>query len=192
MREPELSKEVMALAERAARLCVARAPAPVVLPGLPQSDVLPAHEASILDEAGLDISGDVARGHADPAAQTVVDVMHMLSSARTVRETAHVLGVSASGVRQRIRRRSLAAICENGHYLVPRFQFAGNRLVRSFDRVYSATPPDLPLVVFYRWFVQPCPDLPTGGEAQDCNLSPRAWLVAGCNSGPVENLAALL
>ncbi|MDZ7790285.1 MAG: hypothetical protein U5L08_07310 [Xanthomonadales bacterium] len=80
MREPELSKEVMALAERAARLCVARAPAPIVLPALPQSDVLPAHEASILDEAGLDISEDLARGHADPAAQTVVDVMHMLSS----------------------------------------------------------------------------------------------------------------
>lgn len=192
MREPAVSKEVMALAERAARLYMESASAPNVLPGLSQRDALPAHEAAILDQAGLDISTAVAGGEVDPAAETVVDYMDMLSSAMTVREAAEVLGVSARGVRNRIRERSLAAIHENGRYLVPRFQFDGHELVRSFDHVFGATAPDLPLVAFYRWFTYPSPDLPAGRGVRHRNLSPRAWLLAGLDSDPVERMAALL
>lgn len=192
MREPELSKEVMALAERASRLYLACGSGGVVLPGLPQSDVLPGHEASILDEAGLGISDAVARGAEDPAAEAVVDFMDMLSSALTVRETANVLGVSRSAVRARIRGRTLAAISEKRRYRVPRFQFHGHRLVPSFGRVYSATPEDLPLVVFYRWFIQRSPDLSGGRQAHERDLSPREWLLAGFDTGTVEKLAALL
>lgn len=192
MREPAVSKEVMALAERAARLYLESASAPTVLSRPAQSDALPAHEASILDQAGLDISADVAGGEIDPAAETVVDYMDMLSSAMTVREAANVLGLGAGSVRQRIRERSLAAMLENGRYLVPGFQFDGPRLVRSLDRVYRATPPDLPLAVFYRWFTHPSPDLPVGRRACNRDLSPREWLLAGLDSSPVQRLAALL
>lgn len=182
----------MALAERAARLYLESASAPTVFSRPAQSDVLSAHEASILDQAGLGISAAVAGRQIDPAAETVVDYMDMLSSAMTVREAANVLGLGAGSVRQRIRERSLAAIHENGSYLVPGFQFDGPRLVRSFGRIYGTTSPDLPLVVFYRWFTFPSPDLPARRGARCRNLSPREWLDAGLASGPVERMAALL
>lgn len=192
MREPEVSKEVMALAERAARLYIKSASAPSILIEMAQSDALPAHEASILDQAGLEISAAVAGGEVDPAAETVVDYMDMLASAMTVREAADVLGFGARSIRQKIRERSLAVIHENGQYLVPGFQFEVRELVRSFDRVYRATPPDLPLVVFYRWFTHPSPDLPAGRRARNRDLSPREWLLAGLDFGPPQRMAALL
>jgi hypothetical protein len=192
MREPEVSKEVMALAERAARLYMESASAPSILIGMAQNDALPAHEASILDQSGLKISAAVVGGGVDPAAETVVDYMNILSAAMTVLEAADVLGLGAWSVRQQIRERSLAAIHENGHYLLPGFQFEGRRLVRSFARVYRATQPDLPLVVFYRWFTHPSPDLPARQKARNNDLSPREWLLAGLDSTPVQRMAALL
>ena len=192
MHEAELSEEVMALAERAARLYVERGSAPVALPGIPQEEALPAAEASILDKAGLDISDAVEKGEADPAAEAVEEYMEILASAMTVRATAGALGVDPSRVRQLIRGRSMAAIAEKRLYLIPRFQFAGARLIPSFESIYRATSPDVPLILFYRWFTQPSPDLPADEQDQDRNFSPREWLLAGFDPAPVERMAGLL
>lgn len=192
VREPKPSKEVTELAERAARLYVEGASSWVVRAALSQSNALPEHEGWILNQAGLDVSDTVARGDADPAAEAVVDCMNMLSSSVTVRQAADLLGISPSGVRRRIRRRFLAGIYEHGCYLVPHFQFDSDGLVPSFEDVYSVTPFDMPLIVFFRWFVQPSPDLPAGGQAKHRNLSPREWLLAEFDAGPVQGMAAVL
>lgn len=192
MIEAELSKEVKALAERAARLYVERGTAPVVLPGIPQTEALPAEEASLLDAAGLDISEAVASGESDPAAEAVEEYMEILASSMTVQDAADMLRVDPSRIRQLIRERSMAAISEKGRYLIPQFQFAGNRLIPSFEAVYGAASPDVPLILFYRWFTQPTPDLPDGEDEQDRDLSPREWLIAGFDPAPVQRMAALL
>ena len=191
MHEAELSKEVKALAERAARLYVERG-APVVLPGIPQPEALPAEEASILDAAGLDISEAVASGESDPAAEAVEEYMEILASSVTVQDASEMLRVDRSRIRQMIRGRSMAAILEKQRYLIPQFQFAGDRLIPSFESVYSAASPDVPLILFYRWFTQPSPDLSGGEDDQDRDLTPREWLVAGLDPAPVQRMAALL
>ena len=190
MREAELSEEVKVLAERAARLYVERGASPVVLPGMPQTEALPAEEASILDAAGLDISEAVANGESDPAAETVEDYMEILASSMSVQEAAAILRVDPSRIRQMIRGRSMAAISERGRYLIPKFQFSGDRLIPSFESVYSAASSDVPLILFYRWFTQPSPDLPQGEDEQGPDLSPREWLLAGFDPAPVQTCLA--
>jgi len=188
----ELDKEVKALADRAARLYVERGAAPVVLPGIPQTEALPPEEAALLDAAGLDIAEGVATGESDPAAEGVEEFMEILASSMTVQQVSAMLGVDPSRIRQMIRGRTMAAISEKGRYLIPRFQFAGNRLIPSFETIYNATSPDVPLILFYRWFTQSSPDLPDGEDATGRDHSPREWLLAGFDPAPVQRMAALL
>lgn len=190
MRIDALNEQVKILAERAARLYVKSGSGRFAPPGLPQSNALPPAEARALDKAGLDIDDRVASGAADPAAETVQEYMGILASAMTVRDAAGLLGVDPSRIRQMIRDRSLAAIEENHRYLIPRFQFVNDRPIPSFSSVFSATPGDVPLILFYRWFVQPSCDLPAGEEQRD--MSPREWLLSGYDPEVVVKIASLL
>lgn len=191
-RGPELSQAVKDLAERAARLYVQRRAAAGAQSEGAGLDALPPHEAAVLDKAGLGISDTVRRGSADPAGQTQSEYMAILASSLTVQETATLLGLSSSRIRQMIRGRSLAAIMENRRYRIPEFQFVGSKLVPHFGSVYRATPTDVPLILFFRWFVQPSPDLRRPGARQDRAVSPRQWLVKGWDPGPVRRLAKFL
>jgi len=193
MHDAGLSKEVKALAERAARLYVERCGACLIAPpGLPQSGALSSAEALTLDAAGLDIAKEVETGEANPAVEAIVECLGILFSAMTVRETADMLGVSPGRVRQMIRDGSLAAVRENRRYLVPEFQFHERRLIPSFASVYRSRARDVPLLLFYRWFIQPSCDLPAPGDAREGNLSPREWLQRGYDPQPVERMSRLL
>ena len=188
----ELSKEVMRLAERTARLYVERRSAPGSVPESFQPEALPADEGSILDAAGLDISEAVQRGEADPATEAHEQYLNILSTSMTVKETSVMLGVSPRRVRQMIRERSLATILDNRRYLVPQFQFVDHKLVPEFSSIYSVTPPDVPLILFFRWFTQPSSDLETPEEDESCDLSPRDWLMKGFDPSPIQRMAKLL
>jgi len=192
MFEPRPSKEVRELAKRAARMYLQDASEWGARPSICQSNALQSHEATVLDEAGLGISDAVASGDADPAAEAVVDYMNMLSSSLTVRQAADHLGISTIDARRRIQRRCLAAISENRRYIVPRFQFDRFGLVPSFSDIFSVTALDTPLIVFFRWFIQPSPDLPAKEKGQNRNLSPREWLLAEFDAGPIKRMAATL
>lgn len=191
-RDAELSQAVKDLAERAARLYVKRRAGGRARPEGAEIDVLPPHEAAVLDKAGLDISGAVRRGSADPAGQAQSEYMAILASSLTVQETAILLGLSCSRIRQMIRGRSLAAIMENGQYRIPEFQFLGSKLVPHFGSVYRETATDVPLILFFRWFIQPSPDLRQPGARNDRAVCPKEWLVRGWNPEPIRRLARFL
>lgn len=146
----------------------------------------------MLDMAGLGISEEVDSGNVDPAAETVVGYMDLLATAMSVRETADRIGVSPGTIRRWIRNRSLAAIREGRQYRVPRFQFSDGQLLPSFDSVYGTTASDLPLIHFFRWFVQPSCDLPDPGDDRALPLSPREWLLRGHDPQPVRRIASFL
>lgn len=191
-RDSELSQAVKDLAERAAQLYVKRRAAAGVAPEDARFDVLSPHEAAVLDAAGLDISDAVRQGSAHPAYETQSEYMAILASSLTVQETSALLGLSPSRIRQMIRGRSLAAIMESRRYRVPKFQFVGSKMVPHFGSVYRAAPTDVPMILFFRWFIQPSPDLRQSGARKDRAVSPKEWLVRGLDPDPVRRLARLL
>ena len=148
-------------------------------------------ERDALIRGGLDLTPRDL-GEDDPLARTAADYAALLRRSKTVAETAKLLGVNESRVRQRLNSKppTLYGFKLEGEWRVPDFIFVGKRLVSGIGELASKLRPDLHPVGFFRWFTMPDPDLDVAEGEEP--LSPRLWLLSGHSPGIVADLAAEL
>jgi hypothetical protein len=146
-------------------------------------------EAAVLERGGVDLAPPPADAD-DPLLATAVEYAALLATALSVDEAATLLGVHPSRVRQRLTARTLYGIRHANVWRLPRFQFAGSRLVPGAERVFPALAPGAHPVAVARWFTAPDADLVVGPDER--SVSPRDWLAGGGDPGEVARLAAEL
>lgn len=145
---------------------------------------LSAEEIDALREGGFDFT-PLSWDADDPIAAAAAEYVAIVETSLTVPDVARMLNVDASRVRQRLLDRTLYGLKVHGNWRIPAFQFDGAKPIPGMGEVLSALPSDLYLVSVYRWLTNPDPDL----EIADCPVSPRDWLRAGRDPGPVIALA---
>lgn len=113
-----------------------------------------------------------------------------LAGALDVAETAQLLGVDPTRVRQRLRERTLYGLRVDGRaWRLPRFQFddAGHEIPH-LGEVLRALPPDLHPRSVEGFLFVPKPELSADGKP----TGPRDWLSTGGPADPVLALASAL
>jgi hypothetical protein len=164
---------------------------PVAAPraGRAASAALSEGEQDALRSVGFDLSARPRR-KTGPLARSIVGYMALVGSSLTTAQTAELLNVNASRIRQRIEAGSLYAIEHDGEWRLPLFQVdRESRLtIPGLARVLKALPPDLHPLGVAAWFTNPHPDL-RADDARD-SLSPREWLTSGLPVETVVRLAA--
>jgi excisionase family DNA binding protein len=138
-------------------------------------------ELSVFDEAGIDL--EVAAEHA-AGWDTDVAMVRLLVGALTVADAAERLGVAESRVRQRLNERSLYGVKVGRAWRLPLFQFTDAGDVPNIGPVLAALPEEIHPLAVEGWITTPKPDLWLDGPT-----SPRRWLLAGGDPGPVIELA---
>jgi len=166
-----------------------------VYPDIPR-DELTVAEAHALDEGGMKLAADDL-GAADPLARTAADYAALLATSMGTAETAALLGVNASRIRQRLTSSppTLYGIrTSDGSWRIPAFQFAGGALLPGMKEVAARLHPEIHPIAVYRWFTANDPELgieddsAAPPELVGRSLSPRGWLLNGL---PVDKIAGL-
>jgi excisionase family DNA binding protein len=150
---------------------------------------LTAAEVAVLESGGADLT-PLPVDQDDPMLAAAVEYAALLATALSVEETAKLLGVHQTRVRQRLTARTLYAVRDGNVWRLPRFQFEGNRVVPGAERVFPALPADAHPVGVARWFTSRDPDLVVGHD--ETPVSPRDWLAGGRDPAEVARLAAEL
>lgn len=151
---------------------------------------LPEAEMALLRKSGLEF-GPLAPGSEDPLAKTVARHAALLQDSMTTSETAELLGVDASRVRQRLLGRppSLYGLRLGSTWRIPKFQFDEGTLLPGMELVVARLPADLHPVAMLNWFLAPSTEL-TDERFSDEPISPRDWLRLGLAPQVVAELAA--
>lgn len=136
-------------------------------------------EAAALEEGGLDLSPP-AEKEPDPLARTVARYAALLATALTTRETARLLGIGDSRVRQRLKEKTLYAVKAGRENRLPAFQFEGGNEVPGIGEILRHVDRSLHPVALLNWFTLPNPDLYMD-EDEERVVSPREWLLSGGN-----------
>ena len=123
----------------------------------------------------------------DPLSQSIVDYMALIETSLTAAESARLLGVDVSRIRQRLRQRSLFGVDYEGEWRLPRFQFERRKALPGLGEVLAALPTELHALEAAEWFLSPNPDLQL--DEQALPLSPRDWLLRGLPQARVAGLA---
>ena len=126
----------------------------------------------------------------DPLAQSIVDYMALIETSLTAAETARVLRVDVSRVRQRLRERSLFGVEYEGEWRLPRFQFERKHVLPGFAEVVASLSAEANALEVAEWFLSPNPDLEI--EDGEAPLSPREWLLRGSSPSRIAELARQL
>jgi excisionase family DNA binding protein len=142
-------------------------------------------EANALKEGGVDLSPSEAE-EPDVLARTAARHAAMLATALTTAETADLLGVGESRVRQRLAEGTLYGVKVGRENRLPAFQFEGGAEVPEAAQVLRQIDRSVHPVALLNWFTLPDPDLYVEGEERA--ISPREWLLSG---GPPEPLCSL-
>ncbi len=125
----------------------------------------------------------------------IAEYTAMMATARTVRETAELVGVNESRIRQRLNGEvpTLDGIHVGREWRVPAFQFneASRCLLPGLDIVVAALDPALHPLTIQSWFLQPNPDLADSSPVNTL-LSPREWLLHDLPPDPLADLARFL
>jgi hypothetical protein len=124
----------------------------------------------------------------DPVARTAAMYAAIVASSLTVSDTARMLNVDPSRIRQRLLNRTLYGIKVRGEWRLPVFQFDTHQPLPGLERVIPRLDPGLYPVGVVSWFALPDPDLESGDEA----LSPRDWLRVGGDPTIVAEIASEL
>jgi len=121
--------------------------------------------------------------------RATAEYARLLSESYTVPQTAHLLAVNTSRIRQRLTGtpRTLYGIKLGKSWRIPKFQFQRRGLVPGIQSVIARLAPDLHPVAVHRWFTSPHPDLLSADESA---LSPLDWLRVGNPPDAVAELAA--
>lgn len=159
-----------------------------IRPAQPYSD-LTATDVELLAQGGLAIAPLI--GDAGSAfARTAATYAEIIASSYTVSQTARLLGVNDSRIRQRLIKGTLYGLKINGEWRVPAFQMYRDKPIPGIEKIFLCLAHDLHPVEVYMWFITPDPDLTAQDE--DASLSPREWLIAGHSPERVALLAAEL
>ena len=143
-------------------------------------------EAMVLKEGGLELSA--REEELDVLAGTVAKYAAMLASALTTRETAGMLGVGESRIRQRLGQGTLYGVKTGRENRLPAFQFEGGREVPGIAEVLTRMDRSVHPVAVLNWLVHPNPDLYLD-EDEAGPVSPRHWLLSGGDPEVAARLA---
>jgi hypothetical protein len=141
-------------------------------------------ELAELSHEGVEIS-DAPTSRPGAAAKTAAEYAALLATALSVGQTAELLHVDESRVRQRLTQRTLYGVKTGATWRLFRFQFARDGQVPRIDPVLQVLPMTLHPVAVYRWFTSPIADL----ELDGLPTSPVDWLAAGGDPAPVVEIA---
>ncbi|HEU5475206.1 MAG TPA: DNA-binding protein [Actinophytocola sp.] len=140
-----------------------------------------------LTDAGLDLS-PAGSGEPDHRARTVAALAVLRDSALNAADAARTVGVDTSRIRHRLLSRKLAGWKERGGWRLPTWQFTRTGVLPGLETVLGSVPPDQPALVVAAFMTTPQPDLVLDGAP----ATPRQWLLAGGDPGPVARLASAL
>ena len=156
-------------------------------PAVQASVALSDGELNALAGVGLTTQPWPAKRADDPLSQSIVDYMALIETSLTAAQSARLLGVDVSRIRQRLRQRSLFGVDYEGEWRLPRFQFERKKALPGLGEVLAALPAEVNAVEMAEWFLTPNPDLEI--DAQEAPLSPRDWLLRGLPPSHVTELA---
>lgn len=156
-------------------------------PAMAAPPMLTDAEERLLREGGLE-PGSLTPEETQPLHRATAEYARLLHDSYTAEQTADLLGVNASRIRQRLTGtpRTLYGVKVGKGWRIPKFQFHGRRLVPGIERVLERLAPDLHPVAVHRWFTVPNPDL----TVDDTPTSPLDWLRVGNPPEAVAELAA--
>lgn len=154
-----------------------------------ETEELTAAEQAILRRGGANLK-DSDFGAEDPLLRGKSEYLSLLEASLTTAQTAKLLGVNESRVRQRLTSRppSLFGIKRGAEWLIPSFQFEGGKIIPHLERVIAKLDANLHPVSFWRWFTSPDVDL-AAKDSPEGGFSPREWLLRGLAVADVEESA---
>jgi hypothetical protein len=147
-----------------------------------------AEERALLEEGGADL-GPLRPGEDEAVVRTAAAYAALLASALTVPEAARRLGVDGSRIRQRLSARQMYGIRRPTGWLLPIFQFEGDRLVPGIERVLPRLNAHLHPLAVVGWFTRPHPDLFRPDDPDETPISPLEWLRSGGDPEVAAELA---
>lgn len=171
--------EFLTLVEDAARRLVPPNPEP--------AHFFTATQREALGEVGLDLS-PYQDDEPDYRAHSVAAKAVLAESALTVSGAATLLRIDPSRVRHRLGARRLAGWKDQNGWRLPAWQFTEDGVLPSLEVVLAAVPEGEPALVVAAFMTTKQDDLVIAGEA----VTPRQWLLAGGDPGPVVALARTL
>lgn len=146
-------------------------------------------EIEVLREGGLAVEPRFPPGQ-DPLTRSIGEFAALIKTSVGVAAAARRLGVDPSRIRQRLGERSLYGLRPDGEWLLPAFQFDGDRLVPGIGEALRRLDPKLHPLEIEAFFLEPNEEL---AELRDGDpISPRDWLLAGLDPAAVAQLAAEL
>jgi len=156
----------------------------------PSTTDLSEAEIKLLQEGGFpEITDFTSSKCSDNLATIAGEVGVMIASALSQVQTAHLLNVAESRIRQRISKRTLYAIVgDNNKKVLPRFQFTISSTLPGLEKVLPAINNNVHPVVIQRFFLTASEDL--YAKELKTILSPRDWLIARYPPEPLELMAA--
>ena len=126
-------------------------------------------------------------GENDPVLKTAMHYSAMVATGLTVPHAAARLGIDESRVRHRLADRTIYGFKVHSTWVLPAFQFEGNKLLPGLDVVMPQIPADIHPLGVLNWFSLPDPDLVIGKNEE--SVSPRAWLFMGRDPKIIAALA---
>ena len=173
------AEEFLALVEEAARRLAPANPEP--------AQYFTAGQREALTDVGLDLAHQ-REGEPDARARAVAAHAVLADSALTAAGAARALDVDPSRIRHKLAARRLTGWKDQGGWRLPAWQFADGGTLPGLDAVLAAVPGDQPALVVAAFMTTRQDDLLIGGE----RVTPRQWLLAGGDPGPVAALASTL
>jgi hypothetical protein len=156
----------------------------------PRADLTVA-ETAALQKGGF-ILEPLDLGSDDPLVQTAAEFAALLKESFSTAAAAERLGVDPSRIRQRLTSQppTMYGVRLEAGWVVPQFQFDGNKLIPGVAELVARLDPELHPVAVFRWFTTPNPDLVLERGDESRTLSPRDWLLLGLPVQEVADLAA--
>src|SRR5690606_33449539 len=124
----------------------------------------------------------------DPLTRSIGEFAALIKTSIGVAAAARRLGVDPSRIRRRLGERSMYGLRPDNQWLLPAFQFDGDRMVPGIAEALKRLDPGLHPLEVEVFFREPNEEL---GELHDGDpISPRDWLLAGLDPAAVARLAA--
>lgn len=145
-------------------------------------------DAAVLSAEGIDVT-PLRPAEADIIAAGHRRYVAMLSAGLSVVEAAARIGLTPSRIRQMLAEHRLYGVRPRGRaWILPAWQFDGERIVPGIEAVNQALDHDLHPLTVSGFMHSPQPELDASGRA----LSPLDWLRGGGSASAVVALAGSL